>query len=372
MNSTASPYREMMAIVNRLPKSEFRLTVCSLRDGGFRQAAPILADLGVDSFVAKFRPTSPSARGILQSLREQDAIDCRGPFAIQHSMDFTSSPFEAVMARMRSRVYVCSQRNLNQDGHRNLFKIKMQFCQRVIGISDTVCDFLKSQGVPQRKISKIYLGLEIPNLAAERRRGVFLTVGQIEPLKRQQDAVRAIASIAGEFPEARLGIAGNVYDQSYKDGLVRLAAELGISDRIEFLGPRDDILQLMAQSHGVIHCCDREAFGWVIVEAMSVGTPIVACNAAGPREIIQDGRTGILVDKGDIAGYASALRSLLTDENLAGNLSRNGRLEVEAKFDVGPMVDKIRTVYEQCLRIRRTPAPFLVASSGLEGSGAPR
>jgi glycosyltransferase involved in cell wall biosynthesis len=110
----------------------------------------------------------------------------------------------------------------------------------------------------------------------------------------------------------------------------------------------------------------------VIVEAMSVGTPVVACNAAGPREIIEDGRTGILVDKGDIAGYASALRSLLTDENLAGNLSRNGRLEVEAKFDAGPMVDKIRTVYEQCLRIRRTPSPFLVARSGLEGSGAPR
>jgi glycosyltransferase involved in cell wall biosynthesis len=354
LNPTASPYREMMAIVNFLPRSEFRLTVCSLRDGGFKQTAPLLANLGVDSFVARFRPTNPSVRGILQSYREQEIIDRRGPFAIQHSMDFTSSPFEALMARMRSRTYICSQRNLNQNGHRNLLKIKMRLSSRVIGISDAVCDFLAREGVPQQKISKIYLGLEIANIRAERRRGSFLCVGQIEPLKRQLDAVRAIAAISAEFPEARLAIAGNVYDKTYQEDLRSSASELGIADKIEFLGPREDILQLMAASHGVIHCCDREAFGWVIIEAMSVGTPVVACNAAGPREIIDDGRTGVLVDKGDVAGYAAALRRLLTEDRLVEHLSSNGRTEVETRYAAASMVEKIRSVYEQCVTMSGT------------------
>jgi glycosyltransferase involved in cell wall biosynthesis len=362
----------MMAIVSRLPRNEFRPTVCSLRDGGFQQTGPVLSKLGVSSFVARFRPTNRSARGILQSCREQEIIDRHGPFAIQHSLDFTSSPFEAVMARTRSRIYICSQRNLNQNGHPRLLKIKMRLCNKVIGISGGVCDFLLSQGVSPRKISKIYLGLEVSNIGAQRRRGWFLSVGQIQPPKCQEDAIRAIASISAEFSEARLAIVGNVYDQAYMDHLRRIASELGITDKIEFLGPRDDVLQLMAQSHGLIHCSESEAFGWAIVEAMSVGTPVIASRVPGPREIVDSGRTGILVDKGDVAGYGAALRRLLTDEDLFQTLSRNGRSEVETRFSASAMVDQIRLVYQQCLMGGRASMPPSVTGEEFKSSVAAR
>jgi glycosyltransferase involved in cell wall biosynthesis len=339
----------MMAIVELLPRAEFRLTICSLRDGGFSETAPLLEKLGVECFVARFRPTGRSLRAIRDSWRDQAPIDKRGPFVIQHSLDFTSSPFEAVMARMRSRVYIFSQRNLNQNGHARLLKLKTLLSTRIIAISKAVQCFLLDSGVPARKVNKIELGIGTTNVLTERRRGYFLCVGQIEPLKRQEDAIRALRRIVDEFPEARLGIAGNVFDQEYMRSLRQLARALGVQDRVEFLGPRKDVLELLAQSNGLIHCSESEAFGWVIVEAMSVGTPVVAAASDGPREIIDHDRTGILVECGDITGYAAALRNLISDAGFASTLSVNGRQDVARRFSVVTMVDRIRSVYLDCL-----------------------
>jgi glycosyltransferase involved in cell wall biosynthesis len=363
LNSTASPYREMMAIVNLLPRSDFRLTVCSLRDGGFRETAPLLESLGIECFVARFRPTGRSAGAIRQSWKDQVLIDRRGPFAIQHSLDFTSSPFEALMARMRSRAYICSQRNLNQNGHPLLLRIKMLLCRRVIAISDAVQRFLLQHGVQEKKVSKIRLGIDVADFGLERTRGYFLCVGQIEPLKRQEDAIRALQLVARDCPEARLGIAGNVFDREYMSFLQRLVAELGVADRVDFLGPRTDILQLMAKASGLIHCSESEAFGWVVVEAMSVGTPVIVAASDGPREIIDSGRTGILLNCGDVSGYAAAMRSLIEEPALAGRFSENGRQEVVRRFSLKTMVDQIRSVYLDCLGEDAAPGALASAAS---------
>ena len=349
LNQTASPYRETMAIVELLPRADFRVSVCSLRDGGYSETAPLLEKLGVDCFVARFRPTGRSLGAIRESWRDQALINKRGPFVIQHSLDFTSSPFEAMMARLQSRVYICSQRNLNQNGHSVLLKMKTGLSHRVIAISSAVERFLLQRGVPATKVSKIDLGLKITDISAQRSRGYFLCVGQIERLKRQEDAIRALGMIAREFPEARLGIVGNVFDQEYLRVLQHSAITLGIQDKVEFLGPRKDILELMAQATGLIHCSESEAFGWVIVEAMSVGTPVIAAASDGPREILDHNRTGLLVDCGDVPGYASALRTLLSDTGLAANLANNGRQEVARRFSVTAMVDRTCETYLDCL-----------------------
>jgi hypothetical protein len=350
LNSTASPYREMMAIVTFLPRSEFRLAVCSLRDGGFRDTAPLLESLGGECFVARFRPTGCSAKAIRQSLQDQRQIDRRGPFTVQHSLDFTSSPFEALMARMHSRAYICSQRNLNQNGHPVLLRVKMRLSNRVIAISDSVQRFLLAKGVQQKRIRKVRLGIDVADFGFERTLGYFLCVGQIEPLKRQEDAIRALHFVAQDCPQARLGIVGNVFDREYLGSLQKLAADLGVADRVEFLGPRTDVLQLMAKSSGLIHCSESEAFGWVVVEAMSVGTPVIAAASDGPKEIITSGRTGILINCGDVPGYASAMRSLIQQPEFAATISENARHEVAARFSLDVMVGQIRSVYLECIR----------------------
>src|SRR5262249_1679966 len=114
----------MMAIVNHLSQRDFQLSVCSLRIDGFDECATFMKPAGVSCFVARFRPRGRWTRHYIHSLRDQTLIEGRGPFDIQHSLDFPSSPFEGWMARRKSRRFVFSQRNRNEGGRTFLLRMK--------------------------------------------------------------------------------------------------------------------------------------------------------------------------------------------------------------------------------------------------------
>lgn len=359
LNRTASPYRETMAFAKYLPSAEFHLTICALRDGGFFETAPILQDIGVPCFVAAFRPTGHSLRHFVASFRQQKEISLHGPFDIQHSMDFTSSPFEAVMARLRSRLFVYSQRNLNENGHKVLLKIKTVCAQRIITISGTVSKFMLSEGVNSRIIREIFLGLDLDSgerthVASAAEYPYILFVGQFERRKRHQDAILAFALIQGEFPTLGLNFVGNVFDEVYLCELRDLVKYLGLAERIHFLGPRADVLDLMRNASALLLCSASEAFGWVLIEAMSVGLPIVCSAVDGPCELVEHEKNGLLVPVGDIEGYAHQLRRLMRDSNLRSALSANGLRSVSEKYSAVAMIRKIQDVYRELLASRAT------------------
>jgi glycosyltransferase involved in cell wall biosynthesis len=354
LNRTSSPYRETMAIAARLPACGFRLTICALREIGFRETAPLLMDLGIHAFVAPFRPTGRSLRHWMESLAAQSAIARSGPFAIQHSLDFTSSPYEALAAAKRSRIFIYSQRNLNEGGHEFALRLKARIARRVVCISRATEDLLRRLRVPAAKLRRVPLGMELPRPApaATRDRGRFLFVGQIQRRKRHGDAIRALALIARGYPHARLSIAGNVFDAAYLDELKRLAAELGVASRVEFLGTRTDVPDLMRRAEALLLCSESEAFGWVILEAMAHGAPVIASSVDGPSEIIEHGRTGLLVDCSDVAGYAAAMRSLLASPSVGASLAENARRAVAERYSAAAMVNGIHAVYREVLNQR--------------------
>ena len=352
LNRTSSPYRETMAMASRLPACGFRLTICALREVGFQETAPLLKDLGIHAFVAPFRPRGRSLRHFLESRAAQSAIARSGPFAIQHSLDFTSSPYEALAAARHSRIFIYSQRNLNEDGHELALHVKARVAQRVVCISRATEDLLLRLHVPAAKLRRVPLGMELPEMpaaAAPRDRGRFLFVGQIQRRKRHDDAIRALALVARDYPHARLAIAGNVFDPVYFEELKRLAAELDVASRVEFLGTRTDVPALMRRAEAVVLCSESEAFGWVILEAMAHGAPVIASSVDGPREVIEHERTGLLVPCRDVAGYAAAMRRVLACPGLAAWLAGNARRAVAACFSAAAMVNGIQAVYREVL-----------------------
>jgi glycosyltransferase involved in cell wall biosynthesis len=356
LNRTASPYNEMMSIAKYLPGDEFGLTICSLRDGGFAETAPILNEMGVPCFVAPFRPTGQTTKHFFASYCEQKTIDRYGPFQIQHSLDFTSSPFEGIMARARSRRFVYNQRNLNENGHKRLLKIKAACAHRIISISTTVSQFLVSMGIPPTIIRKIYNGLDIDPgerapQALPRSDSYLLCVGQFERRKRHQDAIRAFADLSTEYPQLQLFLAGNTFDQNYLNELHQLAEQLGVLKRIQFLGPRTDVLDLMRNARALLLCSDHEAFGWVLVEAMSVGLPVISSAVDGPSELIEHEKTGLLVPVGDVQGYACQIRRVLQDPQFASTLAVEARSAVEQKYSARNMVQQIQDVYREVLAL---------------------
>jgi glycosyltransferase involved in cell wall biosynthesis len=356
LNPTASPYNEMMSIARYLPNDEFRLTICSLRDGGFSETAPVLKDLGIPCFVAPFRPTGHSPKHFLASYREQKTIDRYGPFNIQHSLDFTSSPFEAIMARLRLRRFIYNQRNLNENGHKRLLKIKAACAHRIISISGTVSQFLLSLGVTPAVIRKIYNGLDLQ--AGEQISGArpfahpyILCVGQFERRKRHQDAIRAFAAISRDCPKLELLLAGNTFDQAYFEELSNLVEQLGVRERVQFLGPRRDVLDLMRNARALLLCSEHEAFGWVLVEAMSMGLPVISSAVDGPSELIEHEKTGLLVPVGDVRAYVTQLRRILQNPEFARTLAAEARAVVKEKYSAKKMVTQIQNVYREVLAL---------------------
>jgi glycosyltransferase involved in cell wall biosynthesis len=197
-------------------------------------------------------------------------------------------------------------------------------------------------------MTRVPLGLDLavaqPTWNGPRGEGI-LSVGQIIPRKRHDDAIRVLAALLPSFPTLRLRIAGPVFDERYHQCLRRLASSLGVSSRVEFLGVRDDVLQLMANSRVLLHCACSEAFGWVILEAWSVGLPVVASRVGGPAEVIADGETGYLAAPGDVTAFAAAVRAVLQLPDRAAAITRRAREVLEEKYSARAMVASIANVY---------------------------
>jgi glycosyltransferase involved in cell wall biosynthesis len=362
LNSSASPYREMMALVRHLDRSAFRLTVCGLREKYPPEVEASLRDLGAECMVARFRPTGHTPGQLLAAVRDQKLIEQAGPFDIQHSLDFSSSPFEAACARLRSRKYVYNQRNLNEGGSAALLRAKLALSNRIITVAEHASQFVLLHGGAPGKLRRIYNGIDPeeldraagPALPMDQRQPYILVVGQIEPRKHHEDAIRSFAVLARENPQVRLGIAGSVYHADYQKKLECVARDLGVADRVDFLGARQDIPALMRRSRALLCCSESEGLPWVILEAMTLGLPVVASSIPAHCELLDHGRSGLLTPGGDVAGFASALEILFSSPSLGGNLARCARRTIENRFSIQAMVEQTQSVYEELLR--STPA----------------
>ena len=134
--------------------------------------------------------------------------------------------------------------------------------------------------------------------------GVF---SRLSPWKGQDVVLRALA----ELPDTGCMIVGGALfgEDDYALSLVSLAKELGISDRVRFLGHQDDVPNLMRLVDVVVHpSTEPEPFGRTLVEAMLVRRPVVAANAGAVPEILEDGRVGIMFPPGDHVALAACLR----------------------------------------------------------------
>src|SRR5688572_19030214 len=117
LSAKASPFREMMAIARYLPKEDYKLTICALRGVNEIEAiSPELKAVGVSHvFLARYRFKGRGIMNVKRLFAEYSHINRYGPFDIQHSLDFTTSPMEAIVAKCSSRTYVYNQRDLALD-----------------------------------------------------------------------------------------------------------------------------------------------------------------------------------------------------------------------------------------------------------------
>jgi phosphatidylinositol alpha-1,6-mannosyltransferase len=167
---------------------------------------------------------------------------------------------------------------------------------------------------------------------------IILTVARLVPHKGQDMGVRAVAALRRDFPELRYIIVGEGVDEPR---LRALAKELGVSDRIGFVGPmRDDELPEAYATSTIYLGASRvdneinvEGFGISFLEAAASGIPSVGGDSGGVRSAVRDGETGIVVPSTDSEAITDAIRSLLLNPERRQQMGRAGRHAVETHYN---------------------------------------
>lgn len=159
----------------------------------------------------------------------------------------------------------------------------------------------------------------------------FATIGGLTALKGHDVFLRAGAAVSRELPSARFLIVGaNRYapeqHTGYEAQLRRLASDLGIDDRVTFLGHRRDVAALLRRIDVLVQSNTApEGFGRSVAEAMSAGVPVIASRAWSFLELIEDSRTGWLVSPGDVAALARRMIEVARDADARRGVGERAR-----------------------------------------------
>ncbi len=173
-------------------------------------------------------------------------------------------------------------------------------------------------------------------------------VANLHPYKRLDAFLRAFVLLLADVPDARATLAG---DGAERIRLVRLAAELGLGERVTFAGQVPDPRPVVDSSHLVALTSEHEGFPNALLEAMALGRPVVSTNVGGVPELVRDGEDGFLTSA-DPVEIAARMRTLLLDAAIRDRMARSAR-ERAGLFTWDRVVTQTEDVYREVLARRR-------------------
>jgi N-acetyl-alpha-D-glucosaminyl L-malate synthase BshA len=190
-----------------------------------------------------------------------------------------------------------------------------------------------------------------PVFAAERARGhrILMHISNFRPVKRVRDILRIFARVAAALP-ATLVMVGDGPDRALAEDEAR---QLGVADRVRFLGKIDAVAPLLADADLFLLPTDRESFGLSALEALASGVPVVGAAAGGLVEVVQDGITGALRPVGDVEGMAEAAIAILADPTRHRRMGEVAAADARARFAESAIVARYEALYERTVAARR-------------------
>ncbi len=236
-------------------------------------------------------------------------------------------------------------------------------CDHLVGNTRDLRDWFVAQGWPRERAHFV------PNFAHDLAGAVpavlppappgtrrLLALGRLHANKGFDVLLRALARLPAPM---HLVLAGEGPERA---ALRRLAGELGVAERVAFLGWRQDVGALLAACELFVCPSRHEPLGNVVLEAWSAARPLVAAAAQGPSELIEHGRTGLLVPVEDAAALAEAVAALLGDPARAAALAAAGRAEFERAHAQAPVLAR----WQEFLRAVAPPGAAAVAGVGTQ------
>ena len=213
--------------------------------------------------------------------------------------------------------------------------------------------------LPQNRFEMIYNGVDLSRVSSDPRRAIEFRRRHSIPVDRaivvQVSWIIPEKGIADLLETARLVIARNpnvqfviVGEGAYREQYTREAATMGLGDHVTWTGmSRDPFGEGVFDAADVVCQMSRweEVFGWMIAEAMAHGKPVVATRVGGIPELIADGVTGYLVDRGDAEAASTRVLESLSDPKLRAAMGQAARETVSDKFDLRKNVAQLMRAY---------------------------
>ncbi len=344
-------------LINTMPADRFRhAIVCMTEYTDFRRRirVPDVAVYALGKPAGKAPGTYLALWRLLRNLRP----------AIVHSRNLATLEGQVAAAAARVPVRVHGEHGWDVDDlharsarNRRLRRVLKPFVHRYVAVSRHLADYLvDSVGVPRRKISQIYNGVDTtrfrpgavarPSLKDANTRFLVGTVGRLAAVKDQAALIRAFAAVLRMRPEwsgrVRLAVIG---DGALRGELGELIREEGIEADSTMTGSRDNVSELMREMDLFVLPSLAEGVSNTILEAMATALPVIATRVGGNPELVDDGQTGRLVAAADSDQLADAIAAYVDNPERARAHGEEGRRRVERQFSLRAMVDGYLDAY---------------------------
>lgn len=306
-----------------------------------------------------------------KSARDLARLVRKSEIQIVHAHMARDYPLAAYATRMNPRSTLIVTRHVLFQLSR-LHRITLAKASRIIAVSQAVAAQLKADAVASsEKICVVLNGIDAASFQEARQRfnrADFLnawnlpddcllvgTVGELTPLKGQEEFLRAATQVLRQHPNAYFIIAGIDHSRGNENRIhiEQLIEELNLSPRVRLAGWLENLAQLYCALDVFVSASHTESFGLVLAEAMAGGTTVVATETEGAREIIQPGVTGLLVPIGDVDELANNIAALLADKNERVRMGTAAQQSATTRFSVERMIAETETIYRTEIQVNK-------------------
>jgi glycosyltransferase involved in cell wall biosynthesis len=188
-------------------------------------------------------------------------------------------------------------------------------------------------------------------------------VSRLSAEKDIQSLIKAVPLVLQELPNFILRLVG---DGACRPSLEKLTAQLSLGEHVQFAGETHEVWRELQRASMFVLPSLTEGVSLSLLEAMATGLPVVVTRVGGNVEVVEENRTGLLVDPGAPSELAQAMVALASDPALSQRLGLAGRQRVEAHFDVRSMVRAYERLYQDCLARKNGRRPAVCATGGGE------
>jgi glycosyltransferase involved in cell wall biosynthesis len=352
-----SKLRNVCDLVAGIDRETFRVEIGALEIDN--EALPEIESLGVPFYRLRTIPT------LTYNMRRLGQFACSPLQILSHRYDLVHSFLyqslltEPLILKTFSRSkYIYTKPNLQWDNHRFNWHLKSKLADKIVSISKATDDLLASKGFGH-KICKICLGIDTnefqtsqPKRSELRQRlkvaeatVVFGCAAQFVEWKEHLTVISAFEILCRRHSDLHLVFAGPNHSDGYYQRVVERIRTSPAREKIALLGTVQDMRAFYSAIDCFVLVSRNEPFGYVYIEAMSCGRPVIACRAGGPLEIVSDGETGLLVRVSSSEDLIIAMERYVTDIPLLRAHGQAARERAVAQFSKEVMVTKTQELY---------------------------